>query len=60
MRCGLAAPRGDVRTLTVLGEDLALLDVLHEITLPLINAGGEALLESTVNSGVDFLALLSV
>lgn len=51
---------GATRALTVLGEDLALLDVLHEITLPLIDAGGEALLESAVDGGVDFLALLSV
>lgn len=58
VRCKAEAPRwGGERPLTVLGEDLALLDMLHEITLALIDAGGEALLESAVDGAVDFLAL---
>lgn len=42
---------------TILAQDLALLDVLHEIGLLLVHAGGEALLKSGVDGKVDVLGL---
>lgn len=44
--------------LTISSKDLALLDKLHKVLLLLVDAGGEALLDGSIDSSLNLAALL--